>query len=114
MKNLVEDLKAVVEKMQDHVKADVSKNGIIVIAMADGEMTAAVEGSPAELARMVSRSMNADDNVAKIFSKGVEYAPMLGLRDLLAELSKDDDGTPCDCELCTARRERAKSNTNVN
>lgn len=122
MKNLVEELKAVVLKMQGGIEADVSKNGIIVIAMADGEMTVSVGVSPAELSKMVAHSMNADDNVEKIFSKGVALAPVLGLRDLLASLSdsegEDAKGDTCDCEMCTLRRKlqarKAAANPNVN
>lgn len=92
---------------------------------ADGDrvLKASIAGNGKRITEMLSTALKANPQLAVLFKKALQTAAIDKLAELLddatsglADFPKGGDIAPhnCDCPACTARRERAKSNPNIN
>jgi len=105
---IVEAVKVIGDPAQANEDQDTA---VFTAAMVDGKMSIAAAGSPANLVKLLARTINASKDMRRIIESAVEAAPLVSMFD---GLLGQDDGEPCNCKKCVQRRKEAAADTTVN
>lgn len=89
---------------------ETADTAVFTASIVNGVIQIAAAGSPVKLVKLLAHAINASDDMARIITHALEAAPLMDLFGMLS----GDNGKPCNCPNCVAKRAAAKGDVNVN